>query len=179
MLIDIVFVFLMIFACIKGFKQGLVVAIFSIIAFVIGLAAALKLSALVAGYLSNSVNMSARWLPVISFLIVFLAVTLLVRWGASLIQKTFEAAMLGWANRLAGILLYAALYLIIFSIVLFYAEAVKLIQPATINASATYPFIKPWGPKVIDGFGKLIPVFKDTFADLENFFSNLSQRMQH
>ena len=178
MIIDIIFLLLMALACFKGFKKGFVVAIFSIIAFIVGLAAALKLSAVVAGYLSSSVNVSAKWLPVLSFLIVFIAVVLLVRWGASLIEKAMEMAMLGWANRVAGILLYAALYLIIFSIVLFYAEAVKLIQPATISSSTTYSFIKPWGPKVIDGFGKLIPLFKDSFTNLENFFSNLSVRMQ-
>ncbi|MEP6674092.1 MAG: CvpA family protein [Ferruginibacter sp.] len=179
MLIDIIFLILMALACIKGFKKGLIVAVFSIVAFIVGLAAALKLSAVVAGYLNNSMNVSAKWLPVLSFLLVFFIVVLLVRWGASLIEKTFEIALLGWANRLGGMLFFAVLYIIIFSIVLFYAEAVKLLQPSVISSSVTYAFIKPWGPKVIDGFGKIIPFFKDSFTDLENFFSNLSVRLQH
>lgn len=177
MLIDIIFAILLVFAIFKGLKKGLVIAIFSVVAFIIGLAAALKLSAVVAGYLSNGVNVSSKWLPVISFIIVFFVVVLLVKWGASLIQKSFEMAMLGWLNRIGGVILYAALYTIIFSIFLFYAEALKFFDISTINSSVTYNFIKPWGPKVIDGFGKIIPIFKDTFTDLENFFGSLPDKL--
>ncbi|MBP6430561.1 MAG: CvpA family protein [Ferruginibacter sp.] len=174
MFIDIVFAVILIMACIKGFQKGLIVALFSILAFIVGLAAALKLSTAVAGWLSNSVTVSAKWLPFISFALVFLAVVLLVRWGAKLIEKTFQMALLGWVNKLGGIVFFLALYTIVFSIFLFYAEKIQLIQPDVIQASSTYSFIKPWGPKVIEGLGTVIPFFKDMFTDLSNFFGKLS-----
>ncbi len=177
MLIDIVFAILLITACIKGYQKGLIIAIFSVLAFVIGLAAALKLSAAVAHYLQGSVNVSARWMPVISFAVVFLAVVLLIRLGAKLVEKTFQAVLLGWVNRIGGIVLYAALYMIIFSVFLFYASKMQLISESTIKASVTYGFVQPWAPAVIDNFGKVIPLFKDTFADLENFFGNLGNKI--
>ncbi len=177
MLIDIFFVIMIIIAIVKGYQRGLIVAIFSILAFIIGLAAALKCSAVVAGWLKDSVNVSAKWLPVLSFVLVFLGVALVVRWGAAVVEKTFQVAMLGWLNRLGGMILYASLYLIIFSVFLFYAERLKFTEPATIKASATYHFIQPWGPRAIDGFGRLIPVFKDTFTDLENFFGGLAAKV--
>ena len=176
MLIDIIFAVIMVIAILKGFQKGLIVAVFSIIAFIIGIAAALKLSTLVAGWLKDSTTLSAKWLPFISFALVFIGVVLLVRIGARLIEKTFQAVMLGWANRLGGIVFYAALYLIIFSVFLFYAEEVQLLQPSTIESSQTYAFVRPWGPKVIDGFGKAIPVFKDMFADLSDFFADMSTK---
>lgn len=174
MFIDIVFVIILIFACIKGFQKGLIIAVFSILAFIVGLAAALKLSTAVAGWLGNSVNISAKWLPFISFAVVFFVVVLLVRWGAKLIEKTFQMALLGWVNKLGGIVFYLALYIIIFSVFLFYAIKVQLIQPSVIQASATYTFIEPWGPKVINGIGSVIPIFKDMFAELSNFFGGVS-----
>lgn len=174
MIIDIVFAIIMVIAILKGYQKGLIVAVFSIIAFIIGLAAALKLSTVVAGWLKDSTSLSAKWLPFISFALVFLGVVLLVRLGARLIEKTFQAVLLGWVNRLGGIVFYAALYIIIFSIFLFYAEKVQLLKPSTIESSQTYSFIQPWGPKVIDGFGKVIPIFKDMFADLSDFFGGVS-----
>lgn len=174
MIIDIIFAIIMVIAILKGYQKGLIIAVFSIIAFIIGLAAALKLSAVVAGWLKDSTTLSGKWLPFISFALVFLVVVILVRLGARLIEKTFQAVLLGWVNRLGGIVFYAMLYIIIFSVFLFYAEKVQLLQPATIDASATYSFIQPWGPKVIDGFGKVIPVFKDMFTDLGDFFGNMS-----
>lgn len=173
MLIDIIFAVIIVIACIKGYSRGLIIALFSIIAFIVGLAAALKLSAVVAGYLKDSVSISAKWLPFLSFLLVFIAVVLLVRWGGKLVEKSIQLVLLGWVNRIGGILLYAAMYTIIFSIFLFYAEKLNLLKPSVISASVTYDFVQPWGPKVIDGFGKVIPIFKDMFAELEKFFEGL------
>ena len=179
MLLDIIFAILIVVAVIKGYQKGFIIAVFSIIAFIIGLAAALKLSAVAAEYLKHSVNISARWLPFIAFALVFFVVVILVRLGGKLIEKAFQAVLLGWLNRIGGIILYAVLYIIIFSIFLFYAEKLHLIQPATIQSSQTYNFIQPWGPVVMDSFGKLIPVFKDMFTELGDFFNKVSNKIQH
>ncbi len=177
MLIDILFILAMVLAIFKGFRKGLVIAVFSLVGFIIGLAAALKLSTVVAGYLKDSVNVSAKWLPVISFALVFLVVVLLVNWGGKFVERTFQAVMLGWVNKIAGALLYAVIYTLIFSIFLFYAEKVKLLEPGVISSSVFYHYIQPWGPVAIDGFGKLIPWFKDMFQELSDFFEGLSTRM--
>ncbi len=174
MLIDIIFAILLIMACIKGFQKGLIIAVFSIVAFIIGLAAALKLSTAVANWLGNSVSVNAKWLPFISFALVFFIVILLVRWGATLIEKTFQLALLGWVNKIGGIAFYLALYTIIFSLFLFYTEKIQLIQPSVVEASATYLYISPIGPKVMNSIGTVIPVFKDMFAELSDFFGKVS-----
>ena len=178
MLIDIIFVVLMILAIVKGFRRGLIVAVFSLVAIVIGLAAAIKLSAIAAHYLGQSVKVSDRWLPVIAFVGVFITVVFIVRVGATLIEKTFQLAMLGLVNRLGGIFLYVILYTIIYSILLFYASQIHILKPGTIEKSATYPYIQSWGPNVIDSLGKLIPIFRDMFSGLEDFFARLSRKMQ-
>ena len=179
MLIDFTFAALLVLAIFKGYQKGLIIAVFSTIAFIIGLAAALKLSAVVALYLKDSVRIADKWLPFIAFAVVFFTVILLVRLGGKLIEKSFQAVMLGWLNRIGGIILYAALYLIILSIFIFYAEKLHLLQPATIESSQTYNFIQPWGPKVMDNFGKVIPIFKDMFTELGDFFNSLSNKIQH
>jgi membrane protein required for colicin V production len=177
MIIDIIVVIILVLAVIKGYRQGLIVALFSAIAFIIGLAAALKLSAVVADHLGRAVKVSDRWLPIISFAVVFLIVVLLVRLGARFIQKTVELAMLGWLNRLGGILLYAGLYILIFSILLFYGDQLGIVELGTKNESVTYNYIQPLGPKLMDGLGKIIPIFKDMFRDLEDFFDTVSKQV--
>jgi membrane protein required for colicin V production len=179
MLIDFTFAALLIMSIIKGYQKGLIIAVFSIIAFIIGLAAALKLSTAVASYLNNSINVSAKWLPFVAFATVFFIVIVLVRLGAKLVEKTFQAVMLGWLNRIGGIVLYAALYMIILSIFIFYAEKLQLLQPEAIKSSKTYHFIQPWGPKVMNNFGRLVPIFKDMFTELGDFFNSLSNKISH
>ena len=177
MIVDIIVAIILILAIIKGYRQGLIVALFSFIAIIIGLAAALKLSVVVAGYIGKAVNVSDKWLPIVSFAVVFLIVVLLVRLGAKFIQKTIELAMLGWANRVGGILLYACLYIVILSILVFYADQLGFIKPEIKTESVTYSYIQPLGPKLMEGIGKIIPVFKGMFADLEDFFDTVSKQV--
>ena len=176
MLIDVTFAIIMVLAIIKGFSKGLIVGIFSLLAFIIGLAAALKLSALVAQYLENSTGATAMWLPVLSFALVFILVALLVRLGAALIRKTISLAMLGWADRIGGIIFFMIMYTIIFSIFLFFADKTSLIKPETILTSRVYNYVSPWGPSVINNLGKIVPVFKDLFIQLQEFFEKIGHK---
>ena len=50
MAIDIIFLVLLAMAAFKGFRRGFIVAIFSLLAIVIGLAAAIKFSVLVSAW---------------------------------------------------------------------------------------------------------------------------------
>ena len=105
-MIDIIFAIIAIIAIIKGIRKGLIVALFSIIAYIFGLAAALKLSAAVEVYLQQNISVPGKWLPVISFVLVFLIVVILVNWAGKFMEKAFEMAFLGWAKKLAGAALY-------------------------------------------------------------------------
>lgn len=176
MLIDVLFLIIIVFAIIRGYQRGLIVGIFSFVAIIVGLAAAIKLSAVVAGYIGENVKVSDRWLPVISFLVVFIGVVLLIRLGANLLQKAVEMGMMGWVNRLGGILLYIIIYTLVFSVVLFYAEKLTLLQQTAIDKSTVYPYVSPIGPKVIDGFGRVIPIFKDMFEELGSFFDGVAKK---
>jgi len=176
--IDIVFVLMVFFASIKGFQRGLIIAAFSILAIVIGLTAAIKLSAIAAVHIGKAIRVTDKWLPVISFIAVFIIVVILVRFGAKLIEKTLRLGKLGWANRLGGVLFYTVLYTIILSILIFYAEELHILKPATIHSSATYPYIQPLGPRIINVIGSVIPIFRDMFTELEDFFENLSHKVQ-
>jgi membrane protein required for colicin V production len=176
MMIDIVFGILMLVAVFKGIQRGLIVALFSMLSLFIGLAAAIKFSTVVAIQLKDSIHISARWLPIIAFLLVFLAVILLVRWVANLIQTAIDFAWLGGLNKIGGVILYVFIYASIYSILLFYGSSSGILSKHTIESSVVYPIIEPWGPAVINGLGRILPVFKDMFRELEDFFSSLAKR---
>ena len=176
MIIDIIVIVLFILAIFKGLRNGLVLAIFSFLAFFIGLAAALKLSTVVADYLGANTNIAQRWLPFLAFIIVFILVLFLVRLAAKAIEGALKIVMLGWLNKIGGIVFYSLLYLFILSIILFYAEQLKILKPETFKASSTYAYIKPVGPKMVNALALILPFFKNMFAELEHFFGGLSKR---
>jgi membrane protein required for colicin V production len=141
MAIDILFLVAMVLAVLKGLRNGLIIALFSLIGWVLGLFAAIKFSGVAAGYLKGYV--SPRWLSIISFVIVFVLVLLLVRLGAGLIEKVVELTLLGWANKLGGVFFYVFLYAFIISVVIVFAEKVQVLNEETISSSRVYPWIKP------------------------------------
>lgn len=173
MILDLLFLLLISFAVIKGFQRGLIVGIFSFVAVIVGLAAAIKLSAVVADYLGENTTVSKQWLPVLSFIIVFIGVVLLIRLAANLLQKSVEAIMMGWVNRLGGIILYVAIYTVVYSILLFYATQLHLLSPESAEKSIVYSVIAPWGPGIIDAIGSVLPLFRDMFHQLEEFFEGV------
>ncbi|MGJ7030747.1 CvpA family protein [Niabella hirudinis] len=171
MIIDIVFAVLLCAAVFKGYRKGLIVGLFSYLALVIGLAAAMKLSAVVAGKMGTIVKLSDKWLPVVAFAVVLLGVVLLVNWVARLLQFSVEKMMLGWVNRFGGIFLFAMLYIAVYAVLLFYLNQLRLLPESTVTGSATFGFIEQFGKRVIQATGFLIPGFRNLFEQLEQFFN--------
>lgn len=82
--------------------------------------------------------------------------------------------MLGWVNRLGGIVFFVAIYLLVLSVLFFYGEQMKIISPEMMAESKTWALVAPWGPKVINTVGAAIPVFKDMFSELQEFFGRVA-----
>ena len=175
MLIDIVLLILLLLALIKGYRKGLVLAAFSFVGIFLGLAAAVKFSAIVAGWLKTYTHTAVGWLPFLAFIIILIGVWILVRIGSKLIEASLNLVLLGWVNRLAGILLYALIYATVYSIVLFYADKLHLLKSYMISDSLSYDFIKPLGPKCMELFGRVLPIFKEAFNELAAFFEGLNK----
>ncbi|HEY4110438.1 CvpA family protein [Puia sp.] len=122
-------------------------------------------------------HLPPRWLPVLAFLLVFLAVVVGLHAIAKLVEKAVDLAMMGWLNKLLGVLLYAFLYITTLSVLLFYAVEINWVSTHTLSASVTYPFIRPWGRVTIDEFGKFVPWFEGMFAQLEDFFGQIGNKL--
>lgn len=162
---------MLIAAIIKGYSKGLVLAAFSFFAIIIGLAAALKLSATVSLWLQKSTNIAHYWLPFLSFLIIMVAVYFIVQALAKTVEKILQFALMGWLNKLGGILFFSLLYISIYSTVLFFILQMGILNLYTINNSKTFPFLSQFAPKVIEILSVLLPFLKSVFLDLSNFFA--------
>lgn len=170
MIIDIILVLVLIAALFKGYSKGLVMGLFSYISLLVGLAASMKISVVVADRIGEVVKVSDQWLPFLSFIIVFIAVVIAVRWVGGLLQLSVQKLMLGWLNRLGGLLFFGLLYLTIFSVIIFYISQLGIISNVQINKSITYSYVQPLGKYAINALANIIPIFKDLFTRLQEFF---------
>lgn len=176
MIIDLISAILLVLAIFKGYRQGVIVAAFSFVALIIGVAAAMKLSVGVAHYLTER-SLHGKWLSFLSFLLVLIIVIVIVKLVARVIQRLAEAVMMGWLNRICGIVLYGVLYFTLYSVVLFYTSKIGLTGEKTIEQSVTYPIFKDLGPWVIDHLGKAVPWFRNMFTALTDFFEAMARKL--
>lgn len=176
-MLDILFLILIAFAVYRGITSGLIVGVFSFLAYFIGLAAALKLSSGVAQYLAGKDHHPSFWLPVLSFVLVFIVVVLIVNLIARLIKSAVKLSTLGWADKLGGILFFVIINVFIFSIFLFYLSEAHWIDESTKNDSKVYPYVISVAPAMMHFLGKIIPVFSNLFEDLKGFFENINGKI--
>ncbi|MDR2848914.1 MAG: CvpA family protein [Bacteroidales bacterium] len=98
--IDAVILLCLVWGFVKGFRKGLVMQIFSIIAVILGIWGGFNLVGQVEPYLSQ--YMSRLACSFVSFAIVFLCMMLLVILSGKLVTKLLDVIALGLINRLLG-----------------------------------------------------------------------------
>ncbi len=176
-MLDIISVTILVAFFIQGYRKGVIVAVFSLLGFVLGMICALKLSHKLAGYLFSAGWVTSAWAQIISYILLFAGVVWLVRLGGQAIQRSFEAVMLGLPNRLVGGLLYAFIGAFIWSSCLWLANQVHALAPETIARSRTYGYLTLVAPWVFAHVGEVMPFAKNIFSDLHHFFDGVNQHL--
>lgn len=174
MMLDIILSLSLGIAVFRGLREGFIKALCAFVGMILGLAAAMKLSAVLA---QRWFENPAPWVPFACFIIVFLVVVFAVHLIGRLIEGSMKLVMMGWLNRLMGVVLYVLLYAVIASVILFYLGNLGWLSQDALDNSVLYPFFKPIGPIVVDKLSILIPVFKDVFTGLQEFFEGFEQKI--
>ena len=152
-------------------------AVFSVIAILLGILCALKFSQTFASWLLAKGFSAPAWAPVVSYIVLFAIVVILVRLIAKLLQKLTEGLMLGIINKISGGVLYAILALVLWSSLLWLGSKVQIVTPVMIATSKTYTYVSPIAPWFFNIAGSMLPFVKDTFANLEHFFDTVNQKI--
>lgn len=91
------------YAAYRGFKHGLIIEVFTLMALVLGLYAGIHLSDSVADFMKNSFGWTSKWLPVLSFTVVFLAVGAMVYFAGKALERVVRVASLSPINKFLGV----------------------------------------------------------------------------
>ncbi len=103
MVIDIIILIILSFFAYKGFKNGLVKELGSLIALIAGVFLAIRFSAFVGSIITEKSGFSSEYLPIISFAVIFIGVVVLVLIFAKMLNQFMKLIKLQWLNKTAGI----------------------------------------------------------------------------
>lgn len=171
MSLDILIFILLLLGFIQGFRKGFISAVFSLIGTLLGIILALKTTTLVASRLFQDADQGSRWVLLVSFLIVFLAVVIGVRFLAGLAEGVAKLLLLGLVNRLAGAVLQVFITSVMVSAFLYLLAMTNLLSEETLSASWFYPRLSPLAPAVFGWLGQLMPFLQELFQDFRQTLS--------
>src|SRR5690606_10885216 len=121
--IDIIILILLAFGAFSGYKQGLFIGLLSIIAFFIGIILAFKFMHWGADMLAERVESLTFMLPFISFIIIFLIVTITIRVLAFMVKKALDLTILGTFDNFAGAVLGLFKWVVMITVFLWVARS--------------------------------------------------------
>lgn len=177
MALDFIVITIAILLFIRGYKKGIIVAAFSVLAILLGVACALSLSGRLSVYLFEKGIATTAWAPFISYLLLFILVVWIVRLLAKLLEKSTETVLLGWVNRSIGGLLYAFVGVVIWSSLIWLFNRAHMLSPETIVQSRTYKYVMPVAPWIFDHIGQVLPFAKDVFGEMRHFFDDVNRQL--
>lgn len=157
--IDIVLGILLILAAIGGFRKGLIAEVASLAALVLGIWGAIKFSYVTSTFLIDNFDVQTQYLNLISFAVTFVVIVILVHIISGAVNKIVDTVMLGFVNKLAGLVFGILKSALILSIVLvlfnkidkdvhILSKSLKqnshMYEPIRSFAPAIFPFIDTW-----------------------------------
>lgn len=157
--IDIVLGILLVLAAINGFRKGLVAEVASIAALILGIWGAIEFSYVTSDFLVENFELQTEHLNLISFVLTFVVIVVLVHIVGNVVSKLLDAVMLGFVNKLAGLVFGVLKAALILSVVLVVFNKIdegvhvlpedtkaesSMYEPIRSFAPALFPFIENW-----------------------------------
>jgi membrane protein required for colicin V production len=127
--IDFIIIALLLFGALRGFTEGFIKELASLLALVLGIWGAIKFSSYTAARLYDYFDMTGRYVGIIAFLVTFIVIVILVHFVGLVVDKFVDNLALGFMNRLVGIIFGAFKTALIISVILVILNAIDAKHP--------------------------------------------------
>ncbi len=152
-----------------GFRKGLIIELFMFLALFLGLYASIRFSDFFSGLLLEWFDSDSKYLPVISFTILFLLVGAMVYFAGKTIEKIVKVVQLSLVNKFAGALFgglkFALLVGGLILVVEAYEEKANFIDEETKEESLLYLPLKKATVGMIPALGESTMFLKNALKE--------------
>ena len=166
MWIDILSGTILIIAILQGYRHGLIKAIISFCSLFIGLIVAFQFAGYISNILKEHTKIGSQWLPFIAFLVVLIGVMILLKMITGILQQSAEWLLLGWLNKLLGMVLYALIYGTILSALLYFMILLGVVEKSSMKDSYSFSYVESWWPYFLKKLSLWIPSIKSSLSSL-------------
>ncbi len=122
--IDAIIVIILILAAVRGFINGFVKEVASLLALILGIWGAIKFSSFTAEKLYDYFDLTGKYVGIMAFIITFILIVIAIHFLGMLVDKLMKAIALGFVNRLVGIVFGVLKSVLIMSVIFVVLNAV-------------------------------------------------------
>lgn len=144
-ILDIILLICFIPAIIQGLRKGFIAQAISLVSIIFGVWASARFSAIVSEWVAQYISVSEQALKIISFALILVAVFIILGLIGKLLEGLFQLVMLGWLNRLLGLVfaLLKAFVIVGLLIMVFNSlnDTFEIVKPSVMKDSVLYPYI--------------------------------------
>ena len=163
MAIDIIFAIVALYGIYMGFSKGIIKTVFTLLALLLGFMIAVRFSVYATEFLKNIFNNDSPMLFLAGFVLCFILTVVLLRFIAKMLERVLEGLGINFINKMAGGLVIATLFTLIFSVILWFADRASLIPDTAKEKSLTYPYLQAFPTQARTFAEKLRPFFESTY----------------
>ncbi|MFM8243584.1 MAG: CvpA family protein [Crocinitomicaceae bacterium] len=153
--LDIIIAIPLVYGAYKGFRNGFIMEIFTILALFVGLYAAFTFSDQLTEMFVDTQHEEPEYLPPLIFIVLLIGVGFGVYFAGKALEKVIKAAMLSTPNRIAGGIIGTAKFLYFTGSMLMFMTSIdkgeKFISADTKENSLLYRFSTEFVSKTIPG----------------------------
>lgn len=165
LVVDFIIALLIGYALYKGFKEGLVLALISLVSLIVGIFLSLKFSFLFKDWILEKTQWSANVVTICAFVFTFLLVLIAIQFLGKALTKILKTVALGGLNRLAGAVFLGLKMILIISVFLNLFQKINynhfIASKETLDKSifyhpiedfsmAVYPMMQEWYQTTLD-----------------------------
>lgn len=158
-ILDYCMIALFIPAIISGLIKGFIEQAASLLALLAGIWAAYSFSDLLSPYLKDWFGTESSMVNLLSFIVIFIVILILGRLAGKLASKLMEIAMLGWIDKLLGVVFAILKTALILSVLIYILNSLDhyldFLPKWTISQSKFYLFLQDIAPKIFPYFRDL------------------------
>lgn len=147
--LDIIFLIFAIWFGFKGFKNGLISELASIVALIGGIWVTFKFSDSIAGWLGDD-----RLYKILAYVIIFVGVLIIVHFAGKIVEMVIKLVIPDLINNLFGLAFGVAKVMLLLSVFIYFINIIDtkdvILKEKFINESFTYKYIEPMAPYIIN-----------------------------
>jgi membrane protein required for colicin V production len=179
MWIDVAGLVIVLLLGLYGYGKGVILSLFSIVGFIVGLIASVRLGGWLASELLQRGWVLGGWSLGTANMILFVGFMFLMRILGHTVKKMAGVLMLGWADKLVGGVLFASFGLVLWSGVLWIGHRMHMLQSEDEKTSVTYSYLVPVAPVAARSASSLLPLVKQALDSLTHFFDEVDKALPH